>query len=107
MRRQHASDGGRSPAGIGPESGIADGADRTSTSVPALVDTKVLVYRFDPRFPRKQALANEFLRRGIIEDSIRVPHQAVVEFAAAVTRPLGNDPPLLSPDDARRRRRTS
>jgi predicted nucleic acid-binding protein len=102
MERQHASDGDRQPVGAGPEPGIAGGVERISTSVPGLVDTNILVYRFDPRFPRKQAMANEFLRRGIAEDSIRVPHQAVVEFAAAVTRPLGNDPPLLSPDDARR-----
>ena len=68
----------------------------------ALVDTNLLVYRFDPRFPRKQAVATELLRRGLVEDRVRVPHQAVVEFAAAVTRPLDGGRPLLSPDDARR-----
>ena len=35
----------------------------------ALVDTKVLVYRFDPRFPDKQRIATDVLRRGIAEDS--------------------------------------
>lgn len=30
------------------------------------------------------------------------PHQAIIEFVAVVTRPLGEDPPLLSPPDARR-----
>jgi predicted nucleic acid-binding protein len=70
--------------------------------MPALIDTNILVYRFDPRFPQKQRTATALLRKGIAEDSIRVPHQAVVEFVAAVTRPLGNDQPLLSLIDARR-----
>jgi predicted nucleic acid-binding protein len=56
--------------------------------VAALVDTNVLVYRFDDRFPDKQKIAIEILRRGIIEDSVRLPHQAIVEFVAAVTRPI-------------------
>ena len=54
----------------------------------ALVDTNILVYRFDNRFPDKQSIATETLRRGILEDSLRVPHQAIVEFIAAVTRPI-------------------
>ncbi len=53
-----------------------------------LVDTNVLVYRFDGRFARKQKVATEILRRGIVEDSVRLPHQAIVEFVAAVTRPI-------------------
>jgi predicted nucleic acid-binding protein len=68
----------------------------------ALVDTNVLVYRFDPRFPDKQRIATELLREGITTRSLRVPHQAIVEFVAAVTRrPAGRDP-LLEPHDARR-----
>jgi predicted nucleic acid-binding protein len=70
--------------------------------VAALVDTNVLVYRFDPRFPDKQRVAAELLRRGIEDDSIRVPHQAVVEFVAAVTRPLVANRSLLTPAEARR-----
>ena len=54
----------------------------------ALVDTNILVYRFDTRFAGKQKVATEILRRGIIEESVRVPHQAIVEFIAAVTRPI-------------------
>ncbi len=54
----------------------------------ALVDTYVLVYRFDNRFAEKQTIATEILKRGILEDSVRVPHQAIVEFIAAVTRPI-------------------
>jgi predicted nucleic acid-binding protein len=56
--------------------------------VAALVDTNVLVYRFDERFPGKKKIATEILRRGIIEGSVRLPHQAIVEFVAAVTRPI-------------------
>jgi len=56
--------------------------------VAALVDTNILVYRFDSRFTEKQKTATEILRRGILGDSVRVPHQAIVEFVAAVTRPV-------------------
>jgi predicted nucleic acid-binding protein len=56
--------------------------------VAALVDTNILVYRFDGRFADKQAIATQILRRGILEDSVRVPHQAIIEFIAAVTRPI-------------------
>lgn len=68
----------------------------------ALVDTNVLVYRFDPRFPRKQEIATRILRRGVAEEGVRVPHQAVVEFVWVVTRPLDNGKPLLPVEDARR-----
>jgi predicted nucleic acid-binding protein len=70
--------------------------------VAALIDTNVLVYRFDPRFPERQRRATEILRQGIDEDSIRLPHQAIVEFLAAVTRPMRGGSPLLSAHDARR-----
>jgi predicted nucleic acid-binding protein len=56
--------------------------------VAALIDTNILVYRFDSRFPDKQKIATEVLRRGISENSVRLPHQAIVEFIAAVTRPI-------------------
>ena len=52
----------------------------------ALIDTNILVYRFDTRFPEKQKVTREILRNGIQEDSVRIPHQAIVEFVAAVTR---------------------
>ena len=68
----------------------------------SLVDTNVLVYRFDGRFPEKQRVATDLLRAGIAEETVRLPHQAVVEFVAATTRPLGDAPPLLDPIDARR-----
>ncbi|HEX7049833.1 MAG TPA: PIN domain-containing protein [Longimicrobiales bacterium] len=68
----------------------------------ALVDTNILVHRYDPRFPDKQAIATEVLGRGIAEHSMGLPHQAVVEFMAAVTRPLAGTGPLLEHADALR-----
>lgn len=67
----------------------------------ALIDTNVLVYRFDNRFARKQKIATEILRRGIVEDSVRLPHQAIVEFVAAATRPIRGHL-ILKPADALR-----
>jgi predicted nucleic acid-binding protein len=68
----------------------------------SLVDTNVLVYRYDWRFPVKQRLANDLLRSGISAGSLVVPHQAIVEFVAVATRSLGGAEPLLIPTDARR-----
>jgi predicted nucleic acid-binding protein len=70
--------------------------------VAALVDTNILVYRFDARFPEKQQIATALLREELANDSLRVPHQAIVEFIAATTRPLTGGVSLLSPADARR-----
>ena len=61
----------------------------------ALVDTNILVYRFDGRFPDKQQIATALLRQGIEEDSVRLPHQALIEFVSVVTRPLDDGRPLL------------
>ena len=52
----------------------------------ALVDTNILVYRYDYRYERKQRIATEVLRRGADDGSVRVPHQAIIEFVAVVTR---------------------
>jgi len=70
--------------------------------VTALVDTSVLVYRFDARFPLKQARAEELLRRGIAEGGLLVPHQAIIEFVAVVTRPLPSGASLLTVEEAHR-----
>lgn len=70
-----------------------------------LVDTNILVYRFDPRFPAKQARATELLRQGIADESLILPHQALVEFVAAVTRPIAasaGKSSLLTVDEAHR-----
>ena len=68
----------------------------------ALVDTNILVYRYDPRFPLKQARATELLRRGILDRSLVLPHQALVEFVAVVTRAVAGQAPLLAADEAHR-----
>jgi len=52
----------------------------------SLVDTNVLVYRVDPRDPTKRGVAADLLRQGIADASIVLPHQAILEFVAAVTR---------------------
>lgn len=72
------------------------------TSVPALVDTNVLVYRFDPRFPDKQRIATEVLRQGIRSGNLLLAQQSVVEFVAVVTRQLEGAARLLSLTDATR-----
>ncbi len=67
----------------------------------SLVDANVLVYRFDPRFPEKQRIARELLRAGHAGDRLVLPHQALIEFVAAVTRPrkeLGGAPLLPAAD---------
>lgn len=68
----------------------------------SLADTNILVYRFDSRYPTKQQRAVELLRTGIADASIFIAHQAVVEFVAAVSRPLKGAAPLLPAADARR-----
>lgn len=68
----------------------------------ALIDTNVLVYRFDVRFPEKQAIATRLLREGLRTDSVRIPHQAVLEFMAVATRVRIGSRALLSPAEATR-----
>lgn len=66
-----------------------------------LIDTNVLVYRYDGRFPDKQSIAEDVLRDGIANGDARVAHQALVEFVAAATRG-GPERWLLEPSEARR-----
>jgi predicted nucleic acid-binding protein len=70
--------------------------------VATLVDTNILVYRFDPRFPQKQRIASEVLRSGLMNEALRIPHQALLEFVAVVTRLRRGTQPLLGDADARR-----
>lgn len=67
----------------------------------ALIDTNILVYRYDNRFPEKQEIATGILRRGIVAGSVRLPHQAIVEFVAAVTRPIQGNVILQQADALR------
>ena len=57
----------------------------------ALVDTNVLVYRYDGRFPEKQRMAVEVLRDGISSGTARIAHQSIVGFVAATTRGAPED----------------
>lgn len=45
----------------------------------ALVDTNILVYRYDQRFPDKQQVATSVLRQGLVDETLRIPHQALLE----------------------------
>lgn len=67
-----------------------------------LIDTNILVYRADPRDPVKQQIARDVLRAGLADDSLLLPHQAIVEFVAAVSRPRADlaGQPLLPRADA-------
>jgi len=69
--------------------------------VASLVDTNILVYRFDSRFPDKQQIATELLRDGLRKDTLRIPHQTLLEFVSVVTRTI-RGAKILPPDDARR-----
>jgi predicted nucleic acid-binding protein len=78
------------------------GSVRIYIGVVSLIDTNILVYRFDPRFPEKQETASRLLRDGLKKDSVRIPHQALLEFMAVVTRVRMGSQFLLSAADARR-----
>ncbi len=67
----------------------------------ALIDTNIVIYRYDERFPEKQSIASDVLREGIVSGNVRIPHQVIVEFVAATTRG-GPEARLLDPADARR-----
>ncbi|HEX4952505.1 MAG TPA: PIN domain-containing protein [Thermoanaerobaculia bacterium] len=53
----------------------------------ALVDTNILVYRCDARFPQKRDLARTLLSHGLENHLVCLPHQALVEFVSVTTRP--------------------
>jgi predicted nucleic acid-binding protein len=55
-----------------------------------LFDTNILVYRYDPRDPRKQAIASELLREKLEQGEAMIAQQCLVEFVAATTRKLRN-----------------
>ena len=67
----------------------------------ALIDTNILIYRYDERFPDKQSSASDVLREGIVNGSLRIPHQAIVEFVAATTRGKPEDRLLHAADALR------
>ena len=67
----------------------------------ALIDTNILIYRYDERFPDKQSIASDVLREGIVSGSLRIPHQAIVECVSVTTRGKPEDR-LLDPAEAHR-----
>ena len=67
----------------------------------AVIDTNVLLYAYDGRFPVKQARANAVLRDAVRTGQAWLPHQVLVEFVAASTRRRGSAPPILEPQEAR------
>ena len=69
----------------------------------SLVDTNVLIYSFDQRFPFKRRIARELLDQGSYEGSLALAHQSIVEFVAVASRArpdLGGQS-ILPPDRAR------
>jgi predicted nucleic acid-binding protein len=69
----------------------------------SLVDTNILIYRFDGRYPVKQRIARDLLRAGAADGSLVLAHQTIVEFVAAASRPradLGGQS-ILRPGEAR------
>jgi predicted nucleic acid-binding protein len=78
------------------------GGEMISTSVARLIDTNILVYGVDVRFPDKQEIAANLLEETVRSGECRIPHQALLEFYAVVTRPLpGIEKSLLTPAEAR------
>jgi len=68
--------------------------------VASLVDTNILVYRCDPIDPDKSAKASDLLRQGLAANRLYLPHQALVEFVNAVTKPRAGGRSLLSLEEA-------
>jgi predicted nucleic acid-binding protein len=68
----------------------------------AIVDTNILVYAFDGRDPRKQRIAAEVILDGAARDTIRIPHQALIEFYSVTTRLRYGQSPILAAADAAR-----
>src|ERR1700757_5020189 len=78
------------------------GHARTHIYVVSLVDTNILVYRFDVRFTQKQRIAAEILRSGLINETLLIPHQRLMEFVTVVPRVGRGTQPVLNHADARR-----
>ena len=81
----------------------ADGPGKSSTGVAdrILIDTNVLVYRYDDRFPEKQKIASNILRDGIKAENALISHQSLIEFVAATTRGNPEDRLLDTADACR------
>ncbi len=51
-----------------------------------LIDTNILVYCYDGRFPDKKRIARRVVREGAGSGHLRIAHQSIVEFVASTTR---------------------
>ncbi len=69
--------------------------------VVSLVDTNILVYCFDYDALAKRRAARDLLRWGAAENTIQIPHQALIEFVSVVTRETRGGP-LLPQSEATR-----
>ena len=67
-----------------------------------LFDTNILLYRFDARFAKKQAIATKVLRDGLSAGNAFLMHQSIIEFVAATTRPLSGAKPIFAMPEALR-----
>ncbi len=66
----------------------------------SLVDTNILVYRCDPRDPHKREAARALLRQGILQNSLQIPHQALLEFVSVVTQASPGGHSILPREEA-------
>jgi predicted nucleic acid-binding protein len=67
--------------------------------VASLVDTNILIYRWDPRDPRKQSTAENLLRESVSAGRLYIPHQAIVEFMAVAPRLRWMGQPVLTAEE--------
>jgi predicted nucleic acid-binding protein len=68
--------------------------------VASLVDTNILVYRCDLSDPAKNGVARDLLRKGMLANELRLPHQSLVEFVNAVTKRRPGGGSILSREEA-------
>jgi predicted nucleic acid-binding protein len=68
--------------------------------VASLVDTNILVYRCDVRDSEKRKTANALLRQGVVQNTLQIPHQALVEFVSVVTRVWPDGRSILPREEA-------
>lgn len=66
-------------------------------SAKAFLDTNILVYAYDSHDLRKQAMAQQILRAGLLEDTVFISAQVLGEFFVTVTRKI---PRPLSAEEA-------
>ena len=51
-----------------------------------LIDSNILVYCYNGRFPDKKRIARRVVREGTESRRLRIAHQSIVEFVASTTR---------------------